>query len=74
MQHQEIETAINGVRNRVIAIKAGQSRLRHDRAIQGRNGVRPRAAAKQGKYHRVNSRADAVRRGYVTALPDARPK
>ena len=53
MQHQQVETAIHGVGNPVFAVKTGQSRLRHDRAIQGGNGVLPRVAAKQGKHHRV---------------------
>src|SRR5262249_51693450 len=62
---KEVETAIHCVSNDVFAIKAGQSRLCHDRAIQGGNGVLPRVAAKQGKHHRVYSGVKAVRRGYV---------
>src|SRR5215813_5790532 len=52
---QEVETAIHCVSDAVFAIKAGQSRLCHDRAIQGGDGVLPRVAAKQGKHHRVYS-------------------
>ena len=46
MQNQQVKTSVYSVGHPIFAIKAGQSRLRHDRAIQGRNGVRPRAAAK----------------------------
>src|SRR4030095_16362279 len=53
MQNEEVKAPIYRVGNAVFAIKTGQSRLCHDRAIQGRNGVLPRAAAKQGKDHRV---------------------
>jgi hypothetical protein len=57
MQRQQVETAVNRVSDGEFLIKSGHSRLRHDRAIQGGNGVGPRAAAKQGKYHRVGSAA-----------------
>ena len=48
-QHNQVETAVNRVGDGVVAIKTGQSRLRHDHAIEGGNGVGPRAAAKKGK-------------------------
>lgn len=53
MQDQQLETAIDGIGDAVITIKTWQSRLCHDRAIQGGNGVLPLGAAKQGKFHRV---------------------
>jgi len=53
MQHQQLKTSIDGIGNAIITIKTGQSRLRHDRAIHGGNGVLPLGAAKQGKFHRV---------------------
>src|SRR5262245_24228807 len=61
VQNKELETSIYRVRHLVFTIKAGQSRLRHDRAIQGRNGVRPHAAAKQGEFHRICSGAAVTR-------------
>jgi hypothetical protein len=61
MQNQQVKAPIYRVRHPVFAIKAGQSRLRHDRAIQGGNGARPYASAKQGKYHRVRSGAAVSR-------------
>src|SRR4249919_1938171 len=68
MQNQQVKTPIYRVRHPIFAIKTGQSRLRHDRAIQGTNGVRPRAAAKQGEFHRIRSGAAARR---VTSTPSA---
>jgi len=73
-QYQKIKTAIQSVRDAEFPVKAGQSRLRHDRAIQGRNGVLPRVAAKQGKHHRIGRGCGAVRRSYVKAFLDARQK
>jgi hypothetical protein len=59
MQHNQIETAINRVGDGIVAVKARQSRLRHDHAIQGGNGVWAAwLAAKMGKNHRVGSGAD----------------
>ena len=46
MQHDHVETAVNRVGDRIVAVKAWQSRLRHDHAIQGRNGGRLSVAAK----------------------------
>src|SRR5512138_2291338 len=68
MQNQQVKTSIYSVRHTIFAVKAGQSRLRHDGAIQRRNGVRPRAAAKQGEFHRIRSGAAATR---VTSTPPA---
>src|SRR5665213_4334980 len=54
MQHDQVETAVNRVGDRIVAVKAWQSRLRHDHAIQGRNGGRLSVAAKEGEYHRFD--------------------
>jgi hypothetical protein len=45
--------------------------VRHDRAIQGGNCVRPYVAAKQGKYHRICSGVACSQR-YVIAFAGAR--
>jgi hypothetical protein len=63
MHHKQVKAAIDRICDTVFAVKAGQSRLRHDRAIQGGNGVLPRAAG-----------AEAVCRGYVNVSFDARTK
>ena len=61
MQDQEVKTPVYRVRHAIFTVKAEQSRLCHDRAIQGGNGVRPHAAAKQGKFHRICSAAAVTR-------------
>src|SRR5215471_9476497 len=53
MQHKQVEATVYSVCDTVIAVKTRQSRLRHDRAIQGGNGVLPRPPAKHGEHHRV---------------------
>jgi len=75
MQHKQVETAVNRVGDCIVAVKTGQSRLRHDHAIQGRNGVgAARLAAKQGENHCVGSVLPKTAARYVNALADARPK
>ena len=74
MQHNQVETALNHVGDGVVAIKTRQSRLRHDHAIQGGNGIGPRAAAKKGENHRVGSELTEAAARYVNAFADARAK
>src|SRR5262249_22023760 len=57
MQHNHLETPVNRIRHAVILVKNRCSRLRHDRAIEGRDVVVLRGAAKQVKYHRGSSSA-----------------
>src|SRR5262249_56289211 len=70
MQHQHVKTTIYRVGNVVFTVKTRQSRLCHDRAIQGRNGVLPLAAAKQGKNHRVCSGTET---GFAAVTPTPPP-
>ena len=75
MQHDQIKTAVNRVGDRIVAIKGRQSRLRHDHAIQGGNGVGAAwLAAKKGKDHCTGSELTGTAARYVIALADARSK
>ena len=74
MQHDQVETAVNRIGDRIVAIKIRQSRLRHDHAIQGRNGVGPCVAAKKREYHCIGSELTGAAARYVNAFADARPK
>src|SRR5439155_1439172 len=62
MQHDHLETPVNRIRHAEVLIKGSRSRLRHDRAIQGRNDSVPRGTAKQVKYHQDSSAAATIYR------------
>src|SRR6185312_2309264 len=66
MQQKEVETAADGIGNAVFAVEDRASRLRHDHAIQARNGVGLLVSAKQGEDHRFFG-FDGLRCRAVTA-------
>jgi hypothetical protein len=75
VQYDHLKAAVNRIGDAVVPIKGRQSRLRHDHAIQGRNGVgAARLAAKQGENHCVGSELTGTAAGYVNAPADARSK
>jgi hypothetical protein len=70
MQQKQIETPVKGVRDGIFAVEDRPARLRHDGAIEGRNGVGPPVAAKQGQNHQVGSGQTAVMKpGTSTVMP-----
>jgi hypothetical protein len=46
MQHDHLQSAVNRVRHAVELVKGGGARLCHDRAIETRDAIVPRGAAK----------------------------
>ncbi len=51
MQHDQVETTVERVRNAVFGIESRRSRLRHDRAIEGRDGRAAAVASNEREGH-----------------------
>src|ERR1700692_3904743 len=66
MQHNQVETALRRIGHAEGEVEGGVARLRHDRAIEGVNGGRCGAAAKQPKNH-ASQRVVLVWRIFLSA-------
>ena len=60
VEHDHFQPAVDRIRDSIDLVKRAHSRLCHDRAIETRDGVGPRGAAKQAQYHWVSGGPRAV--------------